>query len=232
MTTVAPGVTLAGGVEVEGAIMLRPTRRHVLLTGLAFGLLLAGSLLASDALAGRGISLRDAFRQLRELVAGLVERVDAIEEADCACPGVLEPVCLNGTTWQNQCEAICALGRLDDAPTFIQFSQGPCDRDQPLCGDFACTEGRVCIDGVCSRGKCEGFVERFDCRGVGCPRGSHCATYPETGCIASFCGCDPRTGGFLCTSDCAGSICLPDDFDLPVPPLPWPVFELPPIGSR
>jgi hypothetical protein len=197
--------------ELEGAIMPRPTRQRVALIGLAVGILIAGSLIAGSSAAGRRGSVVD---RLRELLAGLVDRVEAIEQTDCGCPGLLEPVCANGRTWQNMCEANCALGRLADPPLFLQYSEGPCDPAQQLCEDFACAEGHTCIDGVCSRGQCEGRPGfRNDCRTSGCARGYHCATYPEVGCIASACTCDPRSGATLCTTDCSGSICVPDDGD-------------------
>src|SRR5262245_41575159 len=102
--------------------MLLPTRRRIALTTAGALAVLVVALQTTEAPARRG-SVRPTYvlASLRELVAGLTSRVEAIEVSDCGCPGVLEPVCANGTTWQNQCEATCAIGRLPDPPAFIQF---------------------------------------------------------------------------------------------------------------
>jgi hypothetical protein len=52
------------------------------------------------------------------------------------------------------------------------------------------------------------------CRNIGCGLGQDCVT---VGCFPSTCACDPETGSWLCTTDCAGGVCLPlDPIDCPL----------------
>ncbi len=182
--------------------------------------LLCSLLVAGDALARRGGGLRALIGNLLDQIAGVEERVATIEESDCGCPGVFQPVCARGITWLNLCEALCSPGDLDS------LSGGPCEADLPLCGEAACTAGHICVDGACVRDLCNGFREHRGCRDTGCPRGSRCAIYPESSCVSSYCSCDPETGSFLCTQDCGGGVCIPDgETGFPAPePLPDDTF--------
>lgn len=200
--------------------MFRSTGRHVALAVLALAALLAGSLFASDALARRGsVKPKYVLTSLRDLVADLVGRVDAIEETDCGCPGVVEAVCVNGRTYLNFCEAACVLARQGqgDFEDMIQFGVqrgtgihgGPCEASLPICGDSVCSPGHICMDGECVVDRCNGFREVGEfCREDRCPRGFHC-TAPGEAC-GSRGICDPTSGAVAITATCY-PVCVPDE---------------------
>jgi len=85
-------------------------------------------------------------------------------------------------------------------------SQCTCDEEAAV---WVCTEdcgGGVCVprDGVCEGPNPQG------CRAGGCPAGQRCVQDPAT-CVPSACACDPATGTWLCTADCGGGVCVPDE---------------------
>lgn len=55
-------------------------------------------------------------------------------------------------------------------------------------------------------GACQGPNPQ-GCSSTGCPAGQQCL--PTDRCIPSACGCDPATGGWICTTDCNGGLCAP-----------------------
>ena len=189
------------------AEVLSLLRRHPVLALLSVALL-GSLLLAGDSLAQHRGGLRGFVEHALERIIGVEERVAEIEEFDCGCPGVFDPVCANGVTFVNQCEASCTLGGLDRRVSVVG---GPCRSSVPLCGEVACTAGRICVDGACVTDKCNGFPgQNQSCRATGCPRGLVCAIYPEGPCVSSACFCDPETGSIVCTSDCGGGACIPE----------------------
>ncbi|WP_437561553.1 hypothetical protein [Sorangium sp. So ce542] len=83
-----------------------------------------------------------------------------------------------------------------------------CDCD-PATGSWSCTDD--CGGGTCvpDETECRG-PNPVGCRTQGCPAGETCV---DEGCTPSRCGCDPATGSWICTDDCGGGTCVPDEPD-------------------
>ena len=153
---------------------------------------------------------------------------DAIWIADCWCPEgwTLE-------TWEEYDENGCLLGY---ACGCEPGPQGECcdpTTEPGVGGNPICFEGHACCpDGTwsCSIGDgktfpcsgeltqgpfgeaCEDLCEGFEapgCTQSGCPAGHVCD--PTVGCNPSYCGCDAATGDILCTDDCGGGTCVPEE---------------------
>lgn len=85
--------------------------------------------------------------------------------------------------------------------------------------------GGVCepYEAVCSGDRCRRKLKKPDppnpcddfappgCKQTGCPGDMVCDTSGQYGCVPSACGCDPATGGIMCTADCNGGTCVPAD---------------------
>ena len=92
----------------------------------------------------------------------------------------------------NQCtsDADCGSGRKCYAGAFCWDW---CPPDDP-----SCCFGNICSGAGCSTPAPGGCVVR------GCPQGGTCST--TSGCAPSSCSCD--SGGWVCTEDCSGGVCL------------------------
>lgn len=142
-----------------------------------------------------------------------------------ACPDIWAPVCgCDGVTYGNPCEAAAAsvsiahegeCGGCCD-PTLEPGTHGlpPCFEGATCCasGQWECNQANGtpscnALGEVCPN-LCEGF-EPPGCVQTGCPDGQHCNT--ELFCVPSFCSCDPATGQIICTADCGGGVCVPDN---------------------
>jgi hypothetical protein len=192
-------------------------RRRIALGLIALTIILGIVIISSDALARRGVAKpRQVLSSLKDRVVALMERVAAIEETDCGCAGVLEPVCVNNRTYVNLCEASCALAHqgVGDFEELIQFGVprgieihgGPCEASLRICGKSVCTTGHICVDGECVVDRCNGFSGSND--PCPCPRGLRCAVPPEV--CGSHCICNGETGTSVCTQACY-PMCVPDE---------------------
>ena len=108
---------------------------------------------------------------------------------------------------------VCAYG-LDCTPS-ICF----CDGES---GAWVCTKdcgGGICIPDEGPLDPCADFVSP-GCVQSGCDDGFECDT--SVGCVPSACGCDPETGAIMCTADCGGGTCVPEESDGPLCEAPNP----------
>ena len=79
-----------------------------------------------------------------------------------------------------------------------------------LTGAWLCTKD--CGGGVCMPAEPEDPCQDFEqpgCVQSGCDDGFVCDT--TVGCVPSACGCDPETGAVMCTADCGGGTCVPEE---------------------
>jgi hypothetical protein len=128
--------------------------------------------------------------------------------ADCgqgSCvPDNGNPVCDSPDPSQG-CDNGCGEGFVCD-PNVCRPSSCSCSES----GDWLCTKdcgsGGACVpktDPV----TCEGTDPSLGCD-AGCAVGEVC---DPNACRPSSCGCDPVTGGWICTADCGeGGACMPD----------------------
>ena len=65
----------------------------------------------------------------------------------------------------------------------------------------ACGSSEAQTDDDGSRGACEGLDPSTTCQTTGCNEGSVCE--PVDGCLSSSCTCDPSSGTWECSDDCA-----------------------------
>ena len=177
------------------------------------------------------------------------------------CPKNIDPVCgCDGESYRNACmmkragvsmshKGLCCAplacligepidsdddGCADTCPTPL-LCEGP---NPQGCVNTGCDEGESCIVGMectastcfcdgqvgawlctkdCGGGTCVPDDEPVDlcadfeqpgCVQSGCDAGFVCDT--SVGCVPSACGCDSETGAVMCTADCGGGTCVPE----------------------
>ncbi|MCB9539980.1 MAG: hypothetical protein H6704_27520 [Myxococcales bacterium] len=93
----------------------------------------------------------------------------------------------------------------------------------PSCEGVLCVRGTHCelVDQRCIDPPCEQVArcvpDEIACEGpnpagcasTGCPEGERCVVGDT--CAPSACGCDVDSGQWLCTADCGGGVCRPDE---------------------
>ena len=191
------------------------------------------------------------------------------------CPKHIDPVCgCDGETYRNLCmmkraevsmdhegvccdPMLCLIGEAidTDGDGCADLCPPPetCEEANPAgCKNTGCDDGEVCTYGLdctpsicfcdgqsgawmctkdCGGGTCVpeepvdlcADFEAPGCVQSGCDDGFVCGT--SEGCVPSACGCDSETGEIMCTADCGGGTCVPDedpvdlcaDFDTPNP---------------
>jgi hypothetical protein len=112
--------------------------------------------------------------------------------------------CINGWGFytRNGCTP-CACAPPNDCTLDAQCGPGSTCYAGAFCwdycddGDPSCCQGNVCSQAGCSSPPPMGCFRR------GCPMGQSCENFD---CASSSCGCDG--GGWSCTDDCGGGVCV------------------------
>jgi hypothetical protein len=136
------------------------------------------------------------------------------EGATCCADGTWQ---CNGAMGQSSCEApgaVCSGACCDPTKepgvggNDFCFEGASCCADgtwqcnNPGAGPVCDAPGWVCAD-LCADFTPPGCVQ------TGCDAGYVCDT--TVGCVSSNCSCDPADGSVICTDDCGGGTCVPED---------------------
>jgi hypothetical protein len=138
------------------------------------------------------------------------------EDGACVeCPDLSEVLCgacEPGTTYleRNGC-TFCDCVSTRECESSEECGRGEVCEGTGVCfdwcaaGDPACCEGSRCVEPA---GGCAG-PSPAGCRSTGCAEGLRCD--PTAGCAPLACACDESSDSWLCTADCSGGVCVPDD---------------------
>jgi hypothetical protein len=102
----------------------------------------------------------------------------------------------------------CPDGQICDVAVGCLPSKCTCDE---MTGVWACTKdctGGTCVEPGASSDACKSKNPE-GCVNSGCELGYTCDTVE--GCFPSSCACDADVGLWICTEDCGGGICIPED---------------------
>ena len=144
------------------------------------------------------------------------DQMGVCEAAPEVCPKHIDPVCgCDGETYRN----LCMMKR---AEVSLDHEGVCCDPMLCLIGEAIDTDGDGCADLCPPAESCE-EPNPAGCKNTGCADGEVC-TY-GLDCTPSICFCDGETGAWMCTKDCGGGTCVPEedpvdlcaDFDAPNP---------------
>ena len=100
----------------------------------------------------------------------------------------------------------CTNGLVCDRTAGCMSSHCECNGETGLwvCDDDC--DGGICVDPGTQPGVCP-TPNPAGCVMTGCAPGLECD--PKQGCTSSYCECSKTFGGWICTDDCGGGVCVP-----------------------